>query len=95
MIIFAYTIILISNIAFIGYCSSVIIKKMDAINKEEIKRQIALEQWLFKSLYSMNHNVLLPDEVAVALTNKKPTVYVPRDNPMGEFDGTMEDEIHL
>ena len=58
-------------------------------------RLVILENWLFKSLYSMNHKVVLPDEAPLETKlapTKKARVYSHSEDPMYEFS-TGLDEI--
>lgn len=47
-------------------------------------------KWLFDSLYSINHNVKLPEEVSVK--QYKPAVVIHKSkDPYNEFNGMMDD----
>ena len=53
-----------------------------------LERQKIFEKWMFDSLYSINHNVVLPDTVA-PIEFKKANVIT--KNPMNEFIGLVDD----
>ena len=60
-------------------------------NQELLRRERDLRTWLFKSLYSINHKVLLPDEAERPIKREKATVYSPEDDPMKEFTSGLDD----
>lgn len=60
-------------------------------NIEQIARQKEFEKWLFESLYSINHKVLLPSEHEKPTISKKASVYIPGKDPMAEFNGKQDD----
>jgi hypothetical protein len=68
-------------------------KRMNTIldNLGILKKNIHDNQrWMFDSLYSINHNVKLPDEQGPRIF--KPAIVVcDKDDPMGEFDGRHDD----
>lgn len=50
-----------------------------------IAREKIHQEWLFKSLYSISANVLLPIEHELPSVGKPTKIYKPEDNPMYEF----------
>lgn len=59
--------------------------------KRQVARQKEFETWLFESLYSINHKVLLPTEHEKPTVAKKATVYIPGKDPYAEFTGKQDD----
>lgn len=55
-----------------------------------LEQEKELRKWLFDSLYSINHKVLLPTEVEKPLGKEKATVYSPSEDGMSEFNGQDE-----
>jgi len=77
-------------ITVILFCYSETIKKISEAEERAIRRHLLLEDWLFQSLYSINHNVKLPDEI-IEIIPKKASVYNPLKDPMSEFTGDLDD----
>lgn len=61
------------------------------IEDRSIIRHTLLEDWLFKSLYSINHKVLLPEEKEKPAISKPARVYNPIKDPMSEFTADRAD----
>lgn len=61
-------------------------KRIKAIQQENKLHR----EWLFESLYSINHNVKLPDEVGETKIEMAIVVSDATD-PYSEFDGRLDD----
>lgn len=61
--------------------------KLDKIKKAHENH----EKWLFESLYSMNHKVLLPKEHEKPTINKSAVIFSPTEDGMAEFNGMKDD----
>lgn len=59
--------------------------------KRQVARQKEFEKWLFNSLYSIDHKVLLPTDIEKKAESRKATVYIPGKDPMAEFTGKQDD----
>lgn len=59
------------------------LNEMDAFNRETRK-------WIFDSLYSINHNVKLPNE-DTKVEMKKAIIYNESKDPYSEFNGKLDD----
>jgi hypothetical protein len=53
-----------------------------------LERQKMFEKWMFDSLYSIDHNVVLPETIAQVEFKKANVV---TKNPMNEFIGLVDD----
>lgn len=79
---FALLILLLSIIAMLYYID----KRIKVIQQENKLHR----EWLFDALYSINHNVKLPDENVNEIYEPAIVTYDSTD-PMGEFDGRHDD----
>lgn len=82
--------IFITQIA-LGVCAIVIALKIKQINDAQAKRFEVFERWMFESIYSINHKVLLPEEHEKPTINKKAKVHSPTTEAMYEFSGKKDD----
>jgi hypothetical protein len=78
-------------ISVVLVCHVGAIKQLDESEKRAIERQKILQDWLFNSLYSIDHKVLLPTELEKPMTSKKAKVYSPTEDGMAEFNGMKDD----
>lgn len=74
-------------ITLILFCLVLLWFIIKEINKMKDRQKI-FEKWLFDSLYSINSNVILPEQIA-ALDFKKAKIIA--KNPMNEFTGLLDD----
>ena len=84
-------ILLVTIIVCLWKVQKNIIERIDLMEDLAIRRHVLLEDWLFKSLYSINHKVLLPEEKEKPITTKKAKVHSPTEDGMSEFDGSRTD----
>jgi hypothetical protein len=67
-------------------------KELRQAEKDAEHRHNLQSDWLFQSLYSINHNVKLPEEVSKKpSTTRKATVYNYHDDPKREFDVGLDE----
>lgn len=66
-------------------------RHIDELEKKRIERQAIFEKWIFESLYSINHKVVLPEVHEKKTINRPAKVYSPSEDPMSEFTGEMDD----
>jgi hypothetical protein len=69
----------------------IIAYKMQRDKVEQIEREERLRDWLFKSLYTINQGVLLPDVAPQEIKREKATIYTPENDPMREFKEGFDD----
>lgn len=83
---------LVAIISVVLVCYVYGMKELREIEERAIEREKIFEKWMFDSLYSMNHNVKLPEVFEPKPeTHKKPIVYSPERDPMAEFNGNKDD----
>lgn len=83
--------VLVISVVVVAYLY--IISELRYSNELAEKRHIALEEWLFKSLYSLSDKVLLPVEANKPISDEPGTVFYPRENEMREYlKGLSEDD---
>ena len=66
-------------------------KKIDDLKSFTDKRIHESDLWLFNSLYSINPNVVLPDDVEKKLSDIPTTVVHLDSDGMDEFNGQRDD----
>lgn len=79
------------EVALILFLQVVIYIKINNSAKDAIKRENHLKDWLFKSLYAINHKVLLPSEKPKEMISRKAEVTSPEHDPFAEFNGHKSD----
>lgn len=78
-------------IALISISTYLIISNMNKKHERIILELKSQNDWLFKSLYSINNKVLLPDEVEPKIERKKAVIHSPKKKGMIEFTGGLDD----
>ena len=68
-----------------------IMKRMTVLWDIHIEQETRFQDWLFRSLYTINQGVLLPDVAPQEIKREKATVYNPEDDPMREFKEGLDD----
>jgi len=81
--------VLIMSVVII--CFVYTMKELHEMEQRQIQRQALHEDWLFQSLYSMNHSIQLPTDPIQPTINKKARVFSPSEDGMAEFNGQMDD----
>lgn len=69
----------------------VIMNRMTVLWDIHLEQEKRFQDWLFKSLYTINQGVLLPDIAPQEIKREKATVYSPEDDPMREFTEGLDD----
>jgi len=78
-------------IALLIFLPAVLLYTLHDLEKKRIERDKVFQKWIFESLYSIDHKVLLPEEHEKPAINKKAVVYIPSKDPMAEFRGQKDD----
>lgn len=90
-LVFLFFLFLITTLGLVVWLhkrTNTILIKLNILDKHAAQHQ----EWMFGALYSMNHNVKLPED-------KDRTVFKPAiitsdaNDPMGEFDGRHDDYV--
>lgn len=66
-------------------CFAYGMKELADIEKRIIDREEIFQKWIFESLYSIDHKVLLPEEHEKKSVSKPAKIYSPIEDPMNEF----------
>ena len=69
----------------------VVLYQAETNKLKQIEREKIFQKWMFDSLYSISSKVMLPNEATRETESKAASVYSPEDDPMSEFDGTVDD----
>lgn len=82
---------LVAIISVVLVCYVYGMKELKEMEDRAIEREKIFQKWVFESLYSIDHKVLLPEEHEKPATSKKAVIYNPLKDPMAEFRGQKDD----